>query len=209
MDGNSNSSSRRTTSFTAPNCQPAETATDHFQATSRRPTRGRTVTQRAQVTKLVPEPEVVNIRCPYSWTKPLAPPRAFGPLSRDAGDVARVRWCALCGARLPRDAVAGRRYCDAACRAQAYRERRAAERMFGVAVLLGGALETGDRATVRDLSCLRNGHVRRRRPPPGRRALLGQVQDQGGHEPGTGPRRAVTRPLSGRPGDGSTYWTWR
>ncbi|PWS50891.1 hypothetical protein DLE01_15710 [Streptomyces sp. FT05W] len=67
--------------------------------------------------------------------------------------MARVRCCALCGARLPRDAVAGRRYCDAACRAQAYRERRAAERMFGVGVLLGGALETGDRATVRELTC--------------------------------------------------------
>ncbi|MGW6684975.1 hypothetical protein ACWGBO_34705 [[Kitasatospora] papulosa] len=39
--------------------------------------------------------------------------------------------------------MAGRRYCNAACRAQAYRERRTAERMFGVGVLLGGALETG------------------------------------------------------------------
>ncbi|MFJ9506716.1 hypothetical protein ACIRPZ_23310 [Streptomyces anulatus] len=33
--------------------------------------------------------------------------------------------------------MAGRRYCDAACRAQAYRERRAAERMFGIAVFEG------------------------------------------------------------------------
>ncbi|KND38216.1 hypothetical protein IQ60_00115 [Streptomyces europaeiscabiei] len=71
----------------------------------------------------------------------------------------------LCGAGLPNDSVAGRRYCDAACRAQAYRERRAAERMFSIAVLLGEALETGDRATVRAPTCLRNGHVRRRRTP--------------------------------------------
>lgn len=71
----------------------------------------------------------------------------------------------LCGAGLPNDSVAGRRYCDAACRAQAYRERRAAERMFGIAVLLVEALETGDRATIRAPTCLRNGHVRRRRTP--------------------------------------------
>ncbi|GAX56440.1 hypothetical protein SO3561_08007 [Streptomyces olivochromogenes] len=58
IDGNRNSSSRRTTSSTASNCQLPEITPDHFQATSQRPVRPRTVTQRARITEFEPEPEL-------------------------------------------------------------------------------------------------------------------------------------------------------
>jgi len=61
---------------------------------------------------------------------------AAAPARRDAGDMAgRGRHCAVCSAPLPAGCSPQRRYCDAACRAQAYRERRRTRRMTAVGAL--------------------------------------------------------------------------
>ncbi|MFB7216503.1 hypothetical protein [Streptomyces sp. NPDC056255] len=53
--------------------------------------------------------------------------------------MARVRFCDSCGARLPTGASARRRYCDDACRAQAYRDRQVADRIWRLGLMLAQA----------------------------------------------------------------------
>lgn len=65
----------------------------------------------------------------------------------------RVRVCALCGARLPGRASARRKYCDDVCRSQAYRERRATERVIGLGLVLAEAEWNGDTAVIDMLTC--------------------------------------------------------
>lgn len=67
--------------------------------------------------------------------------------------MARTRFCDSCGARLHTAASARRRYCDDACRAQAYRDRRTAERIWGLGLMLAEARSTGDTGMVRWLTC--------------------------------------------------------
>lgn len=67
--------------------------------------------------------------------------------------MARRRFCASCGARLPLSASARRRYCDDACRAQAYRDRQVAERIWGLGLMLGEAEWNGDTGMIRLLTC--------------------------------------------------------
>ncbi|MEW1657926.1 hypothetical protein [Streptomyces sp. NPDC093707] len=67
--------------------------------------------------------------------------------------MARVRFCACCGARLPRSAPPQRRYCDDTCRAQAFRDRQVEERRYALLGILGAAYMRGDRRTLRQLTC--------------------------------------------------------
>ncbi|MFE5563126.1 hypothetical protein [Streptomyces sp. NPDC056544] len=67
--------------------------------------------------------------------------------------MARIRYCASCGARLPRSASARRRYCDDACRAQAYRDRRRADRSFALGLMLAEAEWNGDTRMISILTC--------------------------------------------------------
>ncbi|GAA2904662.1 hypothetical protein GCM10010524_40660 [Streptomyces mexicanus] len=71
----------------------------------------------------------------------------------------RVRFCASCGARLPRSASARRRYCDDVCRAQAYRARRASDRVMTLAMMLADAEWTGDTGMIRLLTCPECGRI--------------------------------------------------
>ncbi|MFJ5738280.1 hypothetical protein [Streptomyces microflavus] len=50
--------------------------------------------------------------------------------------MARIRYCANCGARLPLRAPARRRYCDDVCRSQAYRSRVASDRIWTLGMML-------------------------------------------------------------------------
>jgi hypothetical protein len=54
---------------------------------------------------------------------------------------------------LPKDASARRRYCDDVCRAQAYRDRRTANRIMGLGLMLGEADWNGDTGMIRLLTC--------------------------------------------------------
>ncbi|BAJ25871.1 hypothetical protein KSE_76560t [Kitasatospora setae KM-6054] len=67
--------------------------------------------------------------------------------------MARVRYCASCGGRLPRGASSRRRYCDDACRAQAYRDRKAEQRRLDFLTLLGQAHYASHRRLIRALTC--------------------------------------------------------
>ncbi|MFE5562897.1 hypothetical protein [Streptomyces sp. NPDC056544] len=67
--------------------------------------------------------------------------------------MARIRFCASCRARLPKDAPSRRLYCDDVYRAQAYRERRTAGRMLGLGLMLGEAEWNGDTGMIRLLTC--------------------------------------------------------
>ncbi|MFD4764243.1 hypothetical protein ACFWOJ_37145 [Streptomyces sp. NPDC058439] len=67
--------------------------------------------------------------------------------------MARVRFCASCGVRLPRGAPARRRYCDGACRAQAYRDRQTSDRIMGLALMLREAEWNDDTGMIRLLTC--------------------------------------------------------
>ncbi|WP_055523201.1 hypothetical protein [Streptomyces graminilatus] len=73
--------------------------------------------------------------------------------------MARIRFCASCGARLPRSASARRRYCDDVCRAQAYRARRASDRIMTLAMMLGDAEWNDDTGMIRLLTCPECGHM--------------------------------------------------
>ncbi|MET8745634.1 hypothetical protein [Streptomyces sp. NPDC004728] len=53
--------------------------------------------------------------------------------------MARLRFCDSCGARLPMGASARRRYCDDACRAQVYRDRQVADRIWRLGMMLAEA----------------------------------------------------------------------
>ncbi|WP_116247720.1 DUF2116 family Zn-ribbon domain-containing protein [Nocardiopsis sp. FIRDI 009] len=48
----------------------------------------------------------------------------------------RHRKCVVCGAALPKNSSPRRAYCDGACRALAYRDRRKAARIIGLAVVV-------------------------------------------------------------------------
>jgi hypothetical protein len=65
----------------------------------------------------------------------------------------RIRFCASCGARLPRNASPRRRYCDDVCRAQAYRARKTSDRIMGLAMMLAEAEWNGDTGIIRILTC--------------------------------------------------------
>ncbi|MCY0954114.1 hypothetical protein [Streptomyces sp. H27-S2] len=67
--------------------------------------------------------------------------------------MARIRYCDSCGARLPLGASVRRRYCGDACRAQAYRSRQSARRIWRLGLMLGEAESTGDAGMVRLLTC--------------------------------------------------------
>jgi predicted nucleic acid-binding Zn ribbon protein len=79
--------------------------------------------------------------------------------ARENGCVARIRHCASCGARLPKEASVRRRYCDDVCRAQAYRERQTAARALGLALMLGDAEHNGDTGIIRLLTCPECGEI--------------------------------------------------
>lgn len=67
--------------------------------------------------------------------------------------MARIRYCANCGARLPLKASARRRYCDDVCRSQAYRSRVASDRIWTLGMMLAEAEHFGDRRMIRLLTC--------------------------------------------------------
>ncbi|MFF0107311.1 hypothetical protein [Streptomyces hirsutus] len=67
--------------------------------------------------------------------------------------MARRRYCHVCGAVLPRTATRRRLYCGPACRAQAYRERQATERIGALGRLLLKAVATDDKRLLRRLTC--------------------------------------------------------
>ncbi|WP_030753210.1 hypothetical protein [Streptomyces sp. NRRL S-31] len=73
--------------------------------------------------------------------------------------MARIRFCASCGARLPRSASTKRLYCDDVCRAQAYRARQASERIMTLAMMLADAEWTGDTGMIRLLTCPECGQI--------------------------------------------------
>ncbi|WP_125778283.1 hypothetical protein [Antribacter gilvus] len=75
-------------------------------------------------------------------------------------DRAHVRWCAACGAALPPEATARRRYCGAACDARAYRRRRKLDRIARAAVAaLTDQADPGTRITRRVCPGCGNGFI--------------------------------------------------
>lgn len=73
--------------------------------------------------------------------------------------VARIRFCDSCGARLPRNASARRRYCDDVCRAQAYRARQTSDRIMTLAMMLADAEWNDDTGIIRLLTCPECGQI--------------------------------------------------
>ncbi|MER6092415.1 hypothetical protein [Streptomyces bluensis] len=73
--------------------------------------------------------------------------------------MARIRYCASCGARLPRNVSARRKYCDDVCRAQMYRDQRKADRIMGLAMMLADAEWNDDTGIIRLLTCPECGHI--------------------------------------------------
>nr|AAX51353.1 unknown [Streptomyces sp. FQ1] len=69
------------------------------------------------------------------------------------GGMGRIRFCASCGARLPRNASPRRLYCDDVCRAHAYRDRKKAAQDFVLGLMLAEAEWNGDRGIIRLLTC--------------------------------------------------------
>ncbi|MFF3260920.1 hypothetical protein [Streptomyces sp. NPDC002932] len=67
--------------------------------------------------------------------------------------MAPIRYCANCDVRLPLRTSARRRYCDDACRSQAYRRRVAADRSWQLGMMLAEAEHFGDRRMIRLLTC--------------------------------------------------------
>lgn len=93
------------------------------------------------------------VGCAQRLTKRLGGQLPERRCASDPEGVARIRFCATCGVRLPRSATARRRYCDGACRAQAYRDRQMSDRILGLALMLGEAEWNGDLGMIRILTC--------------------------------------------------------
>lgn len=86
--------------------------------------------------------------------------RASSPTRRTPkACLARIRFCASCGTRLPRSAPARRCYCDDVCRAHAYRARQTSDRIMTLAMMLAEAEWKGDIRMSRLLTCPEGGVI--------------------------------------------------
>lgn len=89
----------------------------------------------------------------------MSPTRTDLSWARDAGGMGRIRFCASCGVRLPRNASPRRRYCDDVCRAQGYRARKTFDRIMGLALMLAEAEWNDDTGVIRLLTCPECGRI--------------------------------------------------
>lgn len=101
----------------------------------------------------------------------------------------RHRKCVVCGAAFPKNSSPRRAYCDGACLALAYRDRRKAARIVAVAVLVTRD-EPASTHGARLLPSLRQDPARRSRAASRCPLLLGPLPHPG-LESGQG-RRCVT-----------------
>ncbi|MGP9023198.1 DUF2116 family Zn-ribbon domain-containing protein (plasmid) [Streptomyces sp. BR1] len=65
----------------------------------------------------------------------------------------RHRHCVVCGKPLPRKSSPQRKYCDGACKAAAYRDRRKARQVFGTAMYAYNLRDAGNLLDSAEFFC--------------------------------------------------------